>query len=248
MNEENQKTGVTIEFVDDTNLNPKFSFAFAFWGVFGYFFHKNQLNTKKPFFKSAGNDIFVWMLLCNIIDRIFTVLLEDYIILSIFESIGLIFLMGFVGAWRFNKHKIAECSIDTWKKREKYGLISGVILYIILGTIGFVGGAMEEYITASSTNNENIYIVENGFICDKFFDVSEGLPIDTEKQIDNALERIHTYCPTDVLFNEKYSEGDVFKQFPQLRTYNFKENPSFIHSYEAENKATAYIYVKLISR
>lgn len=247
MNEENQKTGVTIEFVDDTNLNPKFSFAFAFWGVFGYFFHKNQLNTKKSFFKSAGSDIFVWMFLCGILDRIVSFLVEDNAILSILESFGLIVLTGFVGAWRFNKHKIAECSIDTWKKREKYGLISGVVLYTLLLIGGFAYSFISEYAEASSIN-ENIYVVENGIACDKFFDVSEGLSIETEKQIDNVLERIHTYCPSDVYFRENYGESNLFKQFPQLRTYDFKQNPSFIHTYETDKNATAYVYVKFIGK
>ena len=44
---------------NNTNNNHNFSWCYAFWGIFGFFFHRKNLK-KLPFWKSAGVDILVW--------------------------------------------------------------------------------------------------------------------------------------------------------------------------------------------
>lgn len=80
------------------------------------------------------------------------------------------------------------------------------------------------------SQEENFYYAENGIACDKFFDVSDGMSIETDEQIDNALLRIHIYCPNDVVVQDTINDATLKELFPQLNAYNFDEkNHLFTH-------------------
>lgn len=120
-----------IENTKDIKTNyPSFSWTYALWGVFGFFFHRINIE-KRPFWKSAGIDIFCWML----VTRLFFKFLEC-VFANFYASLAVFILQmmfcGYIGAWRFNKFKKKDWDIAVWKRREKIGIISGVILIAVL--------------------------------------------------------------------------------------------------------------------
>lgn len=109
---------------------PSFSWAYALWGVFGFFFHRINIE-KHSFWKSAGIDIFCWMIVIGLFMKFLGVVFP-----GLYASIALFILQtmfcGYIGAWRFNKFKKKDWNIATWKRREKIGIVSGVIMIAVL--------------------------------------------------------------------------------------------------------------------
>ena len=116
------------------NNKKRFSWAFFFWGILGYFFHRNHIRQDLPFWKCAGVDILVWMIVTTFLCRISLVLgcsMTTYNIIHMFAN-------GFVGAWRFNKYCIDDYNEQTYSNRETIASICGVILCGICFIIGFI--------------------------------------------------------------------------------------------------------------
>lgn len=209
---------------------PIFSWAYALLGIFGYFFHRNQTDTSRPFWKCAGIDISVWMIVIGIVSKIIDRLfVGDNIFFVIMLMFAHMAVLGLIGAWRFNKYKRTPFSADVWKKRERKGLITGIIVWVIYMPLLFVQNLSFES-SEQFSQEENFYYAENGIACDKFFDVSDGMSIETDEQIDNALLRIHIYCPNDVVVQDTINDATLKELFPQLNAYNFDEkNHLFTH-------------------
>ena len=88
------------------------------------------------------------------------------------------------------------------------------------------------------------YFIENSYVCEKFFDVSTGMFIETNEQIAKAVERIHIYCPEERVFQDTISLSAIIAVFPQLREWDW--NKDFIHTYQTKDGYTAYFYIKQI--
>lgn len=119
------------------NYKPVFSWTYALWGVFGYFFHRKNVN-KLPFWKSAGVDILVWGFLIGIVSKITAMFYVQSTVLDILHPIIFMAIWGFVGAWRFNKFKKINYDVELYKEREMIGIMSGIITYFIVFVIGLV--------------------------------------------------------------------------------------------------------------
>lgn len=88
----------------------------------------------------------------------------------------------------------------------------------------------------------NIYY-ENGYVCDKFFQVNPNyIDVSTNEKVENVIGEIHTYCPSDVYKSEYTNINEIVKIYPQLKMWNFNEH--FIRSYPTKNGNVAYIYFK----
>lgn len=226
-----------------------FSWGYAFGGVIAFLFHRNQVRQDIKFRKSAGVDILGWGILLGLINRITTHLIGDSLFLAVIQTIALCAIWGFVGAWRFNKFRIEEgFSRQVWRKREIYASITGILLWIVFTIISMLPAL-------TNTTNDNVsalgqqtelYFVENSYVCDKFFEVSAGMPIETNEQIANAVERIHIYCPEERIVQDTTVLSTIDAVFPQLKDWNWDND--FIHTYQTENGRTAYYYIKQIAK
>ena len=232
---------------NNTNNNHNFSWCYAFWGIFGFFFHRKNLK-KLPFWKSAGVDILVWGVLIGIVSKITSMFCIQYTVLDILHTIIFMVIWGFVGAWRFNKYKKDDYDETLWKRREKYGIISGIIFGIIFYVVLFSFIAIgTHYITENAVDNRTYVYFENGYVCDKFYQVNANhIEIETNAQVEHAVKEIHTYCPSDVYRTDTVDVKTIIEVYPQLTTWDF--NAHFIHTYPTENGNTAYIYLKKINR
>lgn len=227
---------------NNTNNNHNFSWCYAFWGIFGFFFHRKNLK-KLPFWKSAGVDICCWCFVLGVINRLSHIIPSSTFFDFVF-TIGFAALWGFVGAWRFNKYKKDDYDETLWKRREKYGIISGIILYVVLFSFIAIG---THYINENSVDNRTYVYFENGYVCDKFYQVNANhIEIETNAQVEHAVKEIHTYCPSDVYRTDTVDVKTIIEVYPQLTTWDF--NAHFIHTYPTENGNTAYIYLKKINR
>ena len=227
---------------NNTNNNHNFSWCYAFWGIFGFFFHRKNLK-KLPFWKSAGVDICCWGFVLGVLNRLSHIIPSSTFFDFVF-TIGFVALWGFVGAWRFNKYKKDDYDETLWKRREKYGIISGIILYVVLFSFIAIG---THYITENSVDNRTYVYFENGYVCDKFYQVNANhIEIETNAQVEHAVKEIHTYCPSDVYRTDTVDVKTIIEVYPQLTTWDF--NAHFIHTYPTENGNTAYIYLKKINR
>lgn len=126
---------------NNENYKPVFSWTYALWGVFGYFFHRKNMN-KLPFWKSAGIDILVWGFLIGIVSKITAM----FCVQSILHTIIFMAIWGFVGAWRFNKFKKNDYDVELYKEREMIGIMSGIITYFIVFVIGLAVFSQSHYI------------------------------------------------------------------------------------------------------
>lgn len=120
--------------IDNAKSNPpSFSWAYAIWGVFGFFFHRVNIE-RRPFWKCAGIDIFCWMLVLGLFVKFM-----EYVFPGVYAGLVLFILQmvfcGYVGAWRFNKFKKQDWNLATWKRREKIGTISGAIVIAALNLL-----------------------------------------------------------------------------------------------------------------
>ena len=227
---------------NNTNNNHNFSWCYAFWGIFGFFFHRKNLK-KLPFWKSAGVDICCWGFVLGVLNKL-TKFIPSTTFTDILLTVTIMALWGFVGAWRFNKYKKDDCDETLWKRREKYGIISGIILYVVLFSFIAIG---THYITENTVDNRTYVYFENGYVCDKFYQVNANhIEIETNDQVEHAVKEIHTYCPGDVYRTDTVDVKAVIEVYPQLTTWDF--NAHFIHTYPTENGNTAYIYLKKINR
>lgn len=227
---------------NNTNNNHNFSWCYAFWGIFGFFFHRKNLK-KLPFWKSAGVDICCWGFVLGVLNKL-TKLIPSTTFTDILLTAIIMALWGFVGAWRFNKYKKDDYDETLWKRREKYGIISGIILYVVLFSFIALG---TYYITKNSVDNRTYVYFENGYVCDKFYQVNANhIEIETNAQVEHAVKEIHTYCPSDVYRTDTVDVKTIIEVYPQLTTWDF--NAHFIHTYPTENGNTAYIYLKKINR
>lgn len=227
---------------NNTNNNHNFSWCYAFWGIFGFFFHRKNLK-KLPFWKSAGVDICCWGFVLGVLNKL-TNLIPSTTFTDILLTAIIMTLWGFVGAWRFNRYKKDDYDETLWKRREKYGIISGIILYVVLFSFIAIG---THYITENSVDNRTYVYFENGYVCDKFFQVNANhIEIETNAQVEHAVKEIHTYCPSDVYRTDTVDVKTIIEVYPQLTTWDF--NAHFIHTYPTENGNTAYIYLKKINR
>lgn len=226
-----------------------FSWGYAFGGVVAFFFHRNQVRQDLSFRKSAGADILGWGILLGLINRITTQLIGDSLSLAVIQQIVLCAIWGFVGAWRFNKFRVEEgFSRQLWRKREIYASITGILLWIVFTIVSMVptlANTASDNVSASEPPSE-LFFVENSYACDKFFEVSAGMPIETNEQIAKAVERIHIYCPEERMVQDTTTLSTIVAVFPQLKDWNWDND--FIHTYQAENGRTAYYYIKPIAK
>ncbi len=226
----------------ENNNNLKFSWCYAFFGIFGFFFHRVNME-KRKFWKSAGVDILCWGFVLGVLNKL-TKLIPSTTFTDILLTVMIMTLWGFVGAWRFNKYKKENLDETILKRREKYGIISGIIIYSIF-TIAYI--ILIGYANSVSSNIENRTLVyyENGYVCDKFYQVGgANTKIDTNKEVENALRKIHTYCPSDVFTSDTVDVKSIIELYPQLTNWDF--NAHFIHTYPTENGNTAYIFIKRV--
>ena len=227
----------------ETTKTPIFSWCYAFWGIFGFFFHRKNTE-KRPFWKSAGVDICCWGFVLGVLNRL-TNLIPSVLFIDIIITVILMAIWGFVGAWRFNKYKKNDFDEMLWKRREKYGIISGIICYIIFFGLIAVGS---NYIQENSVDNRTYVYYENGYVCDKFYQVNDAnhISVETNAEVEHALKEIHTYCPSDVYRTDTVDVKTIIEVYPQLTTWDF--NAHFIHTYPTENGNTAYIFLKKVNR
>lgn len=147
----------------------------------------------------------------------------------------------------------AIIGIIKWNKERNSVIPKAIIiLEIVFAALNIVSGLLDkvlfdQYIYSKSTgsNSPREYFVENGIACEKFFNVSDGMSIETNEQVEKIVERIHSYCPGDVSLQDTVEYEALVHAFPQLKGYDF-ENQNFIHTYPVENNLTAYVFVKLI--
>ena len=224
-----------------------FSWGYAFGGVFAFLFHRNQVHQDLKFWKSAGVDILGWGILLGLVNRITTHIIGDSLSLAIIQQIFLCTIWGFVGAWRFNKFRVEEdFSRQVWRKREIYASITGILLWIVFTIVSMLPALINttnNNVSASGQQSE-LFFIENSYACDKFFEVSAGMPIETNEQVAKAVERIHIYCPEERIVQDTTVLSTVVSVFPQLKDWNWDKD--FIHTYQAENGRTAYYYIKQI--
>lgn len=129
---------------NNENYKPVFSWTYALWGVFGYFFHRKNVN-KLSFWKSAGVDILMWGVLLSIVSKITSLFFVPFTLLDILHTIIFMAIWGFVGAWRFNKFKKNDYDIELYKEREMIGIMSGIITYFIVFVIGLAVFSQAHY-------------------------------------------------------------------------------------------------------
>lgn len=120
---------------NNENYKPCFSWAYAFWGVFGYFFHRKNMN-KLPFWKCAGVDILMWGVLLGIVSKITATFCVQSAVSDILHAILFMAIWGVVGAWRFNKFKKPCWDAELYKERDTIGLVSGIITYFLIFVVG----------------------------------------------------------------------------------------------------------------
>ncbi len=119
---------------------PRFSWSYAFWGIFGYFFHRKNMN-KLPFLKCAGVDILMWGVLVGFVSKITAMFCVQYTVLDILHAIIFMAIWGVVGAWRFNKFKKPCWDAELYNERDTIGLMSGIIAYFLIVAVGLAVGA-----------------------------------------------------------------------------------------------------------
>lgn len=230
-----------MELENNTKTEITFSWAYAFWGVFGYFYHRKNIE-KRPFWKCAGVDIFMWAIILGIFNKITTIICSQSTVLDWLQTIFMASIWGFVGAWRFNKFKKNDYDVELFKKRDKIGLISGIIIWIIVISASFVYGYYTTKVNNTADNVTYVYY-ENGYVCDKFYQVNANhVSVETNKEVEHALHEIHTYCPSDIYRTDTTDVKTIIEVYPQLTNWDF--NAHFIHTYPTEDGKTAYIFIK----
>lgn len=120
-----------------TENDPKFSWAYAMWGIWGFLFHRINIE-KRPFWKSAGVDIICWMFVIGLCKYVIASMCPALYIFAIMLWIMEAAACGYIGAWRFNKYKKADWDVETWKRRDYIGGVSGAIGTSILFIFGMI--------------------------------------------------------------------------------------------------------------
>lgn len=221
-----------------------FSWAYTFWGVFGYFFHRKNIE-KRPFRKCAGVDIIMWGIIIGFFSKITSIICSQTTALDFIHSLFMMAIWGFVGAWRFNKYKKSDYDEDLFKKREKISIITGIIMLITIFGAAFGYGYYTSKIENTIDNVTYIYY-ENGYVCDKYFEVNANhVNVETNKDVERAVYEIHSYCPSDVYRTDTVDVKTIIEVYPQLTNWDF--NAHFIHTYPTENGKTAYIFLKKVN-
>ena len=91
------------------------------------------------------------------------------------------------------------------------------------------------------SDSERFYF-ESSYACDKFFNVTAGRHLKTNEQVASTVERIHIYCPDELIKKDTIGLSAINATFPQLKKWDW--NNDFIHSYPTKNGRTAYVYIK----
>jgi hypothetical protein len=103
-----------------TNRNRrKFSIACAFFGVFGYFFHMNQIKGT-----GAGIAMFVAFIIMRICFRV----CDPNIIISLLE----IPVAGLIGGFIIDYYARPSFDIAIYNKREAIAAIAGVLMWVYI--------------------------------------------------------------------------------------------------------------------
>ena len=225
-----------------------FSIAYALLGPFGYFFHRNQVRKDIPFWKCAGLDLFAITFIGGFLLRIILVILSiDPSKFSIAQAAAYDIIIavswGFVGAWHFKRYMRedinTEADKEIWKRRELYSLFTGSVVWLVIHAVALLENP------AFADNVQKNYETQNGYICEKYFEVNQSYQIfETNDQIRNAIKEIHSFCPSDLATKDTVSLEEIERIMPQLVGYDFSKD--FIHSYVTVDSNIAYIYIRKI--
>ena len=219
------------------HTNYRFSFGVAFLGFLYPLFQwkymrRERISYRYPtpgcvlFFSLLGPGIILGIIERNVTNTFVCILL------TVIQMI----IFGFIGARWKNRHlAVSDNNEFSIKMREIVATIFGFGLLIC----GLVFTTIDENETPASTNEVSI-IVENGFVCDRYFNYS--LEFSTTKQLRKEVSKIHAYCPNDIIWTQSWSVESVNATFPQLVSHDWNED--FIFTYSDDKNNTLYLYFK----
>lgn len=222
--------------------NYKFSFGTALMGAcYPLFQWKYMYRKKISFIKelTPGSKLFVWLVLINIPFTILFKLVNPILgfIIILFEF----FVFGKIGAkWKNENLAVTDENEASVNKREKIASIIGILMIILFSLLSFSSIDTSNKTVSNSYDEQNKYFVENGYICDKYLNFASTFS--DNDGLRKEMLKIHTYCPSDVIWTERVNHNVLIHTFPQLTDYDF-EKLDFIYQYK-QNNYLSYIYIK----